>query len=373
MCDLKTCKQCKRELPKNTDYFFKKKDTKDGFTTKCKECMGKRFTKYLDLKDGEMICKGCKRILPYDDKHFPIDKSTKTGLRNVCYECKGKAFGKRRPMPKNWTKEEDNILKEVYPDNLNKDILHLFLNRTEKALTDRAAKLGISKSEIALEKKYKAHSDLMVINCHWIGVTRTKEEKEYMSETMKNKWKENPEKMLAGVRYERTFEHREYLSELKKESGAWKGKNNPRHKNPLYGSDNGRWQGGITPLLYWLRNQLSDWKQESMKFHGYKCVITGQSFEDIHHLYSFNNIAQEALENISFDYKKTLEDFTDDEINMLRESIISTNNKYGYGVCLTKAIHKCFHDNYGYGNNTPEQFEEFKERYRKGEFKKNAS
>jgi hypothetical protein len=365
--ETKNCKKCERNLPKNTDHFFKKKDTKDGFVNNCKECDGFKFTRYLELKDGEMFCKKCERILPHDSEHFSKDKNLKTGLRNVCYECKGGSFKVRRLQEK-WTEIEDVLLKKEYPDNLNRDIIHLFPNRTEKAIMDRARILGISKSDIAREKRYEEHSEFMFHNSHWIGIPKTDQEKYNLSEQMKKRWEEDPDTMLANVQYERTIQHREYIGNIKAEAGLWKGENNPRFIKPLLGSDNGRWLGGITPLLLWLRNQLGDWKQDSMKYHNYTCVLTGRNFDEIHHSQSFKSIIKETLDNLNISYTKTLEDFSMEELETLRDEIIKVNNKYGYGICLIKEVHKLFHDLYSYGNNTPEQFEEFRIRFNNGEF-----
>lgn len=371
--DLKTCNRCDRDLPANTDYFYKKHDTKDGFTSACKECNGQRFTKYHDLKDGEMFCKRCEKILPYTDEYFPKDKSTKTGLRNVCYICsKGKGgsarYGKRaKPAPK-WTKEEDDLLSQVYADNTNKEIAHLFPERTEKAITDRALLLGLSKSKIARKKQYENHSKWMTENCSWKGVPKTQEEKDRLSLLMKQRWENDYDTMLAYTQYERTPEQRAHLSAIRSEEGRWKGESNPRHINPLKGSENGNWKGGITPLLFWFRNQLDEWKKESMKHHNYTCVITGKNFDEIHHLHSFKSIIGETLENLELDYYKNLEEFTDGELETMRDAILATNAKYGLGVCLTKEVHKLFHDLYGYGDNTPEQFQEFSKRCKQGEF-----
>lgn len=95
--DMKKCNKCKRELPLNSDYFHKKKDS---FTSNCKECSNGRFTKFLQLKDGEMFCNKCDKILPYTEEYFPIDKSAKDGFRKTCHVCSGrlKGYGAKREM-----------------------------------------------------------------------------------------------------------------------------------------------------------------------------------------------------------------------------------------------------------------------------------
>ena len=36
--------KCKRLLPLDSDHFNHKCDTKDGYTSRCKECLGRKFT-----------------------------------------------------------------------------------------------------------------------------------------------------------------------------------------------------------------------------------------------------------------------------------------------------------------------------------------
>lgn len=95
---VKPCNKCKKELPVNTDYFHKNSSRKDGVSGICKECSGGRYTRFLELKEGEMFCTKCKEILPFNEEYFPIDKSANGGFRKTCHVCNGrqKGYGAKR-------------------------------------------------------------------------------------------------------------------------------------------------------------------------------------------------------------------------------------------------------------------------------------
>jgi len=55
-------------------------------------------------------------------------------------------------------------------------------------------------------------------------------------------------------------------------------------------------------------------------------------------------------------------------LKKVKDKCLKLHYKYGLGVCIRKDIHELFHNLYGRGNNTPEQFKEFTQRYQNGEF-----
>ncbi len=121
-------------------------------------------------------------------------------------------------------------------------------------------------------------------------------------------------------------------------------------------------------IFVWLREQVSDWKKKSMAKDSYKCVVTNMPMNVVHHLRSFHLIAEETLESLSMPIYEKLSDYSDEQIELMKDKCIELHEKYGLGVCLTEEIHTIFHSAYGIKNNTPEQFEEFKVRYQNGEF-----
>jgi len=84
----KKCSKCGRELPLTEIYFFKRKETKDGFRADCKECRGRRFTLPSDeiIPDGYKKCHICKQILPFES--FNKSSDNKDGLQHRCKDCK---------------------------------------------------------------------------------------------------------------------------------------------------------------------------------------------------------------------------------------------------------------------------------------------
>jgi len=135
------------------------------------------------------------------------------------------------------------------------------------------------------------------------------------------------------------------------------------------GDNHWNWKGGETPLYEYLRHKLDQWKFDSLKNSDFKCVITGKratSKYKVHHLLSFHTILQIILDKYNIPRSKKLNEFTAKELNIIENDFLKKHKLLG--VCLHPEVHKLYHHLYSYLNNTPEQFEEFKIRYKFGEF-----
>lgn len=370
---MKVCSKCKRELPANSDYYFKKHDTADGYTNKCKECRGYKFTDKLTKipKDGHKYCIKCNRELPSTNVYFPIDNTCKDGLRNVCRECgKDGHFMEEDYIPKRvWTDAENELFIKRYPYYTNEELIENFYsNETNKTLQNRAYRLGCTNLETEDTKNRRIQSQAEKMsgeNSPLWGKPMSLATRKKLSESKKRFHKENPD-FFKGRKVSK--ETRQKLSQWRKERNIWVGKNNPRHKDPLCGERNGRWKGGITSLYRELRSEIREWQKDSMECCNYRCIVTGDCFDHIHHIYPFRKIVTEVFENIKLDERSTTGDYTEKEFENIKKELHKLHNKYGCGACLRKDVHKLYHDLYGYMDNTPEQFQEFIIRFQLGEF-----
>lgn len=125
------------------------------------------------------------------------------------------------------------------------------------------------------------------------------------------------------------------------------------------GAKGPNWKGGISSLTSYLKKQITEWKKDSMKSCGYKCVICGEKFKDIHHIYNFYNMMIESLEELALDVRDSVSKYTDSELALIKSLVLKKHGEHPLGACLCRSHHKMFHRDYGLINNNEQQFAEF--------------
>ena len=140
---------------------------------------------------------------------------------------------------------------------------------------------------------------------------------------------------------------------IKKRSMKMRGENHPL------------WKGGDKSIYYILDGlpEIGLWKKKALKARDYTCELTGKRGckLHVHHLKGFNILIQEAHVKNNIPCKKMASEYTEEEIEILKNHIIKEHENLDNAVVLDADIHMMFHNFYGRGNNTPEQFNEFRE------------
>lgn len=319
-----------------------------------------------NFKEGYQICKKCGRELPWIYQYFPVVRSEKNP-RRVCRECNSK-YGSFLEcdaiIREYWSEEAEMLFKSRYPHYTNEELRNKFyFELSDKQLVNKAYRLGIEKSEETYWRGRKQQAPK--VSAKLKGRIFTDEHKEKISETKKRQYSEG---IYVSPWLGRKVSDEEKRKTRERVRGKWSGKNNPRFKKPLFGENNGRWQGGITNISTALRENIYEWKQSSMELCSYKCVLTGNEFDNIHHLTPFNNIIKESIQELELNILPNLGDYKDEDRESLIEKVQQKHKIYGLGLCLNKDIHKLFHDKYSYNNFNVENFKDFIERYFNGEF-----
>lgn len=223
---------------------------------------------------------------------------------------KAHVLGLRQKEP--WTIEEDARLQKIYSIYDMNQICNEFPNRSYDAIIQRAVVLGLS---------------------------------------YKTTWTDDELQFLIGNH--RIMSDDEIACYLGRTKDSVRGK---RFAEKLYHP--------VEPGIYnylseYIRKRNKDWKQKSSEQCNYKCAVTGKRFQEIHHLYGMNKILQETLHDLNYPENISIKELSDDDLNIILNHFYEVQDTYPLGICLSRDIHKEFHDCYGYGDNTPEQFEEF--------------
>lgn len=211
-----------------------------------------------------------------------------------------------------WTVEDDDKLKNAYSNCDMNEICDMFPNRSKDAIIAHASKLGL------MHKTFWSHDEVIFLREHY----------QIMSD---EEISVIPGRSKDSVRGKRFFE---------------------KLYRPVE-------PGCYNYLSEYIRKRNTEWKKLSAKKCEYKCVITGDKFQDIHHLYGMNRIIKETLLSLNYPENISINQLSQNDIDIILKRFYEVQNKYPLGICLTSDIHRKFHDVFGYGDNTPDQFNEF--------------
>jgi hypothetical protein len=239
-------------------------------------------------------------------------------IKQIQNQAKKMGLAKR----KQWSDAEISILRDKYESCGTYGVVDLLPGRSKRAIIGKAMSLGLR------------------CDCFW-----SEEEVRFLVDN----WQEMSDEKIA------------------KELGRGvKGVSDKRRSLGLYYTID---HNGYHTLINYIRMNIVDWKKRSMQECGYKCVLTGGQFDDIHHKYGFNLILKEALEITGIDDRESIDDYSELELEYILNTFRTIQDKYPLGVCLSRNVHVLFHQIYGYGNNTIEQWDGFEEKYKNGELK----
>lgn len=216
-----------------------------------------------------------------------------------------------------WSVEEDNLLRSVYEIWPLDDTVELFPNRTRNAIIARAVKLNLH--AYVDTKYYSEQEEAFILNNY----------QNMSDDEMAN---------ILGRSKSSIKNHRALMGIYRAQRG------NINYEN----------------VSIYVRRHNKQWKQDSMVNCSFRCIVTGERFDEIHHLVSLNTILNNVYVKLGID-KETFDINALDEQyrNSFMQTVYEEQSKYPLGVCLCKDVHCQFHNQYGYGDNTILQFEEF--------------
>ena len=229
---------------------------------------------------------------------------------------------------KKWTQDEEEILLKYYPLVSFDEIMKLLPDRTKNSIICHAMRLNV-KGKYYIEENYSEEQKQYISDNSWI-----KSDTEIAVEL---------NKPVSGVQEQRRKLGIYYLN---------KDYSNYNEFQDLF------------------RGHIGEWKRKSCEACNYKCVLTGSKDFAVHHLYGFNLIVIETfrlLEQNNLLKSYHLKDYTTKELDYIIDIFKKVHDSYPLGVCVDKKIHDLFHQIYGKGGNTENQWIQFVRDYKNDE------
>jgi hypothetical protein len=266
-----------------------------------------------------------------------------------------------------WSAEEITILKENYESKSISEISKILNSKfSESSITTKAYKLGIKKRE------YWSENELDILRNFYEILPIEEVEKQLPLRT-----RQNIHKMAKKINLDCPVFYTE--NEVDFITNNWttmsdgelaEALNRPvrsvKTKRQNLGFNRYMLSYGAEELREYIHGKNIEWKKKSLQSCGYACLLTGERLDDIHHLFGVNMMIEETLERLNLDLRQHVNEYTEQELESILSVFFEIQSHHPLGVCLKKEIHRTFHNIYGFGNNTPEQFYEFRNNYENG-------
>lgn len=210
----------------------------------------------------------------------------------------------------------------------------------------------------------------------WNNENFRKKQSEQMRQQMIELWKTEDYKKHHALVMKSLWENEDFKKkQSEKAKKQWENEDFRKKvidvHHTMCGEKGTGWKGGISNISSHLRGlcEVENWLKTTKEDANYTCQLTGKQGKlHTHHLYSFGSIVIDAHVVNNIDIKKQIKDYTSEELKLIEDYVKLWHKDNTNAIVLNDEIHKLFHNEYGLGNNTPEQFEEFKKRYIVGEF-----
>ena len=271
-----------------------------------------------------------------------------------------------------WRKDEEDLLKQYYPSMYGKvnDLVSLFKGKyTYSAIRTKAEKLGLKTRE------YWTTDEIETLTTYYSLVD--------MDELLKlipnrNKKCISVKASQLGLRKETNCYKQYEINYIKKnaliasdvEIATHLGRSpkSVQMKRLELGFSSFNQIPGYSDLTQYIRGHIFKWKMDSLEKCNYRCILTGDKNIAVHHIYGFNLIFKELIDTYKIPIRKNLTEYTLQELENIATLFNSIQDKYPLGVCVRKDLHILFHSEYGQGNNTESQWNEFVDNFKSGKY-----
>lgn len=116
-------------------------------------------------------------------------------------------------------------------------------------------------------------------------------------------------------------------------------------------------------ITRFLRSNTQGWCNRKIAEVG-KCIISGRKDGlSLHHIRGFNLLVKETLKILNIPCQTKIDELDDSEKKTLLNTFLIVQDKYPVAV-INVDIHNMFHDEYGRGDNTEQQWDEFVNKHR---------